>query len=258
MKTVTAFVGSARKKHTHDAVRRLADSLQRLGDVECEIVGLADCRVELCRGCKLCFEKGEDACPHRDDRDALIEKMMVSDGVIFATPSYMFQVSALMKALIDRLAFVGHRPRFFGKTYTSVVTQGLFGGGKIVKYLDFVGACMGFRTVRGICVTALEPMTEQESRRIDRAIGKLSARFYRSLVAAKDPTPRLTMLIGFRMGRASLRANLDESNLDFRYYAEHGWFDSAYYYPTRLGPLKRLVGRLFDAIGTRMARGRDP
>lgn len=257
MKKITAFVGSARKKHTHEAVRQLLDHLERLEDIECEIVNLADYRIELCLGCKLCFEKGEEACPHKDDRDVLIEKMMASDGVVFASPSYMFQVSALMKALIDRLAYIGHRPRFFGKTFTSVVTQGLFGGGKIVKYLDFVGACLGFRTVRGVCVTALEPMTEREAEKIDGLLTKQSARFHRSLIGAANPAPRLMMLAGFRIGRARMRVNLDESSLDYRYYAENGWFDSGYYYPTRLGPLKKLVGHLFDVLGTRMAKSRN-
>jgi len=257
MKKVTAFVGSARVGHTHDAVRQLMDHLKRLEDVECEIVNVADYRIELCRGCKLCFEKGEEACPHKDDRDALVEKLTASDGVVFASPSYMFQVSALMKALIDRLAYIGHRPRFFGRSFTSIVTQGLFGGGKIVKYLDFVGACLGFNMVRGVCVTALEPMTEREARKIARLLAKQSVRFHRSLVGSRNPAPSLMMLAGFRMGRASMRANLDESSLDYRYYEENGWFESDYYYPTRLGPLKKWVGALFDLLGTRMAKRRN-
>jgi len=257
MKKVTAFVGSARKKHTQAAVRQLMSHLQRLGDVDFEIVHLADYRIELCLGCKLCFEKGEEACPHEDDRDVLIEKISASDGVIFATPSYMFQVSALMKALIDRLAFIGHRPRFFGRSFTSVVTQGLFGGGKIVKYIDFVGACLGFKTVRGACITALEPMTEREAQKIDKILAKQSKRFHRNLMGPGNPAPSLMMLMGFRVGRASMRTNLNRSSLDYRYYEEHGWFRSDYYYPTRLGPLKKLVGALFDLIGTRMARKRN-
>jgi hypothetical protein len=50
VKKVTAFVGSARKKHTHDAVSQFLNNLQSLGDVESEIVVLSDYRVETCRG----------------------------------------------------------------------------------------------------------------------------------------------------------------------------------------------------------------
>ena len=52
---VTAFVGSARKKHTYDAVRLFLDNLESLGDVESELVMLSDYRIEICRGCKACF-----------------------------------------------------------------------------------------------------------------------------------------------------------------------------------------------------------
>jgi len=33
--------------------------------------------------------------PLKDDRDVLIEKMMTSDAVVFASPNYSFQVSAI-------------------------------------------------------------------------------------------------------------------------------------------------------------------
>ena len=92
-KKVTAFVGSARKGHTYDAVVQFLNNLQSMGDIEVEIVRLSDYRLEVCRGCKLCFDRGEEHCPLKDDRDVLIEKMMASDGVIFASPNYSFQVS---------------------------------------------------------------------------------------------------------------------------------------------------------------------
>ena len=213
MKRVTAFVGSARKKHTYDAVRQFLDHLQSLGDVECEIVVLSDYRLGTCLGCKVCFARGEESCPLKDDRDVLIEKMMASDGVVFASPNYMFQVSAIMKIFLDRLGFFGHRPRFFGKTFTSIVTQGIYGGGKIVKYLDFVANCLGFNTVKGSCFTAFEPMTEKEKRKMDRALAKQSRRFHERLMKPAYPVPTLFMLMVFRMARTSMQLELDDQQL---------------------------------------------
>ena len=136
---VTAFIGSARKQHTYKASEQLLQKLQSLGDIEYEIAMLSDYNLEICKGCLLCFNKGEEFCPFKDDRDRLIEKMISSDGVIFASPTYSFQVSGLMKIFLDRLAFFCHRPRFFGKTFSSIVTQGVYGGEDVVKYLDFMG-----------------------------------------------------------------------------------------------------------------------
>jgi multimeric flavodoxin WrbA len=257
IKRVTAFVGSARKKSTYNAVRQFLDNLKSLGGVEYEIVALSDHRLGTCRGCKVCFEKGEEFCPLKDDRDVLIEKMMVSDGVVFASPNYSFQVSAIMKIFLDRLGFVFHRPRFFGKTFTSIVAQGIYGGNKIVKYLDFVGNGLGFNTVKGSCVTALEPMTEKEKQKIDRALAGQSRRFYERLVKPAYPVPTLFKLMAFRWGRTSIGLMLDDSSRDYTYFKDKGWFESDYYYPTRLGALKKAAGSLFDSIATRMTRNKQ-
>jgi multimeric flavodoxin WrbA len=256
MKRVTAFVGSARKKSTYNAVRQFLDNLQSRGDVECEIVALSDHRLGTCRGCKLCFEKGEEFCPLKDDRDVLIEKITVSDGVVFASPNYSFQVSATMKIFLDRLGFIFHRPRFFGKTFTGIVAQGIYGGNKIVSYLDFVGNGLGFNTVKGTCLTALEPMTVKEKQKIDRALARQSRRFYERLMKPGYPVPTLFKLMAFRMGRTIMGLELDDSSRDYRHYTDKGWFESDYYYPTRLGALKKVAGSLFDSIATRMTRNR--
>jgi multimeric flavodoxin WrbA len=256
VKKVTAFVGSARKKHTHDAVSQFLGNLQSLGDVEYEIVALRDYRLETCRGCLSCFKKGEEFCPLKDDRDALIEKIMASDGVVFASPNYSFQVSAIMKTFLDRLGFVFHRPRFFGKTFTSIVAQGIYGGDKIVRYLDFVGNGLGFNTVKGSCITALEPMTEKGKQKIDRALAAQSRRFYERLLKPAYPSPMLLKLMAFRMARTSIRLMLDDSSRDYTYYKDQGWFESDYYYPARLNVLQKVTGSLFDSIAAGMARRR--
>jgi multimeric flavodoxin WrbA len=248
MKKVTAFVGSARKKSTYNAVRQFLDNLQALGDVEYEIVALSDYQLGTCRGCKQCFEKGEEFCPLKDDRDVLIGKIMASDGVVFASPNYSFQVSAIMKIFLDRLGFVFHRPRFFGKTFTSIVAQSIYGGDKIVKYLDFVGMCLGFNTVQGSCITVLDPMTEKEQKKIDRALADQSRRFHERLLKPAYPAPTMFKLWGFRYARTSMGLLLDDRNRDYRYYKDNGWFGSDYYYPVRLGALKKAAGGLFDSM----------
>jgi len=253
---VTAFVGSARKKHTYAAVAQFLDNLQSLGDVEVEIVRLSDYRLETCRGCKLCMDKGEELCPLKDDRDVLIEKIAASDGVVFASPNYSFQVSALLKTFLDRLGFGFHRPRFFGKTYTSIVAQGIYGGKKIVDYLDFVGSGLGFNTVKGSCITTLEPMTEKQQHKTDQVLAKQARRFLARMERPAYPAPTLFKLMLFRLSRTSMRLELDERFRDYRYYTEQGWFESDYYYPTRLGALKAGAGRLFDWVAARMARAR--
>ena len=161
-----------------------------------------------------------------------------------------------MKLFLDRLGFVFHRPRFFGKTCTSIVTQGIYRGGQIVKYLDFVGFGLGFNVVKGTCHTAFDPMTEKEKEKRNRALAKQSRRFYERMMKTPYPVPSLIGLMGFRMGRTSIRLELDENSLDFRHYRDKGWLESDYFYPTRLSPLKKAAGHLFESIQANRTRKR--
>ena len=248
MKKVTAFVGSFRNKNTLKAVHQFMNHLQRFGDVDYEIVKLSDYKLGICRGCQLCFRKGEEFCPLRDDRDILFDKIKASDGVIFATSNYSWHMSGIMKVFLDRFGFAIHRPRYFGKVFTSIVTQGVGQGNAIVKYFDFLGRSLGFDTVKGICTTAFDMRTEKEQQKIDKALAELSKRFHARLMKPPYPEPSLIMLAAFRMSRSSVKEKLDDTNHDYRYYTERGWLESDYFYPAHLGPLKKAVGNLFDKM----------
>jgi multimeric flavodoxin WrbA len=255
MKTVTVIFGSPRKRGlTYAATRQFLENLQSFGDVQGEIVSLSEYNVGVCRGCKSCFLRGEECCPLKDDRDVLIEKIITSDGVVLASPNYAFQVSAMMKTFLDRLGFVFHRPRFHGKTFTSIVAQGIYGGGKIVKYLDFVGSGLGFNVVKGSCITSLEPMADKDRRKMNEALATHSRRFHHRLLKQAYPAPSIVQLMAFRMSRTSMHVTLGDDNRDYTYYREHGWFDSDYYYSAKLGPLKKIAGAIFDRMAERFYR----
>ena len=264
MNSVIAFVGSARRHGvTYRATRTFLDDLQSLGDCRTELVFLSDCHIGLCRGCKACFARGEADCPLHDDRDVLIEKMTGAQGLVLASPVYSFQVSAHMKALLDRLGFVFHRPRFHGKAFTSIVVEGLMGGGAVVKYLNFVGMGLGFNVVKGVRITcrknpdsANDPLLDEERRKMDATLARHSRRFAGQLESPPFPAPTVMQLLGFRMARTSIRLELPAERPDHTYYRDRGWFDSDYYYPTRLGPLKQAAGAAFDRIAARSSKAR--
>jgi NAD(P)H-dependent FMN reductase len=228
--------------------------LRSFGDVEGEVLMLSAFDVKTCRGCKVCLDRGEELCPLHDDRDALIEKMTAADGVVIASPNYSFQVSAITKIFLDRIGFAFHRPRFFGKAFTSIVAQGIYGGPKIVKYLDFVGDGLGFNVVKGSCITTVEPMTEDRRRRIDGLLVAHARRFHDRLLQPAYPAPTFLELMLFRMARTSIPLMIDEAFRDVQYYREKGWFESDYFYPVRLNPLKRAAGKMFDYAAARSAR----
>lgn len=121
---MVAFIGSPHRGRTCEIVELFEQKLKELGEIDFKSVSLKDVDLKLCRGCGVCLEKGEEYCALKDDRDALLAMLREADGVIFATPVYSLQVTALMKNFLDRLAYVFHRPCFFHKAFMPIVVQG--------------------------------------------------------------------------------------------------------------------------------------
>ncbi|HSA32652.1 MAG TPA: NAD(P)H-dependent oxidoreductase [bacterium] len=255
-KKIVVFHGSPRRKETYAFVQQFEKALAALGPVEVEHVLLKDANIQFCRGCFACLSRGEEFCPLKDDIPALVAKMHAADGVVFATPNYSLQVTAIMKNFLDRCAFIFHRPALFHKVSIALVTQGAIGGEKIVSYLDEVCGYWGFIVVKGACVTTIRPLTQAEEKKVAAAAVAAVHRFHAALHGDLAPQPSLFRLAIFRVVRAMHRFWQEEDSRDYRHFRDNGWFESAYYYPVKLCPGKRLIGALVDLFGTRMARSR--
>ena len=251
---VTAIIGSCQKNSTYRAVRALEKELRAMGNIEFETVFLRDYHLELCRGCKRCFENGEACCPLKDDRDALVSRLEQSDGVILATPVYAFQLPAAVKNMYDRLAYFLHRPHFFGTKMLPVVTQGFLGGNAVRRYLKTVNRNMGFDPVKGCVLNTLIPTTDTIEAQNARKLHAAAVRLYRALTAEKR-TPSLYSLFMFRAARTNVK-NLAGEYYDYRYYERQGWLQSDYFTPLSLNPLQRAAGRAFDWLCGRLMPAR--
>lgn len=116
-----------------------------------ETVALPGGTVLPCRACDTCHKKGE--CPQKDEFNAIKEKIISSDGVVLASPNYIFSVSAQLKAFMDRCCGVIHRLGFDGKYGASVVTSG---GGDEPEIADFMNHFLittGIRPVGAVWAT---------------------------------------------------------------------------------------------------------
>lgn len=104
---VVAFNGSARRDgNTAILVRRVLEELEK-EDIETELVQLAGERIRGCTACRGCVANQDGRCTIDDDVvNECIARMIEADGIILASPTYFADVSAEMKALIDRAGFV--------------------------------------------------------------------------------------------------------------------------------------------------------
>ncbi|MCK4239787.1 MAG: flavodoxin family protein, partial [Candidatus Lokiarchaeota archaeon] len=91
---VLAIVSSHRKNgNTSNVVSLLQEQMEQIsmnnGDsIHFETLFLGDYTINHCRGCRVCFDHGEDKCPLKDDIPFIKLKIQEAEAVVFASPVY--------------------------------------------------------------------------------------------------------------------------------------------------------------------------
>jgi NAD(P)H-dependent FMN reductase len=241
---ILAILGSPRKGNTFDVLARVEKSMQRLGDVDFEYLFL---------GCFRCVRMGHEACPLKDDKASILDSMIASDGIILASPVYNYNITALMKNFIDRLAHIGHRPAFFKQHLMIVATTGGIGLSQVKTYLtEFVGKLWGFRSITRLgLLTAPFRMSASQEKRSEDALEKASKRF-NARIRSEPWAPRFHHLEQFCLMRAlwSIDAMKDAFPADHALYSslrkKKFYFDAAVD-PVKYG-LAELKARFIGAL----------
>lgn len=250
MMRVLAIIGSPRKHgNTYEAVQRVESELRALGQVEVEYLCLSDRDLKLCRGCRVCFGRGEDHCPHDDDMLSIRDKMIAADGLILSSPTYTMAVSALFKNLIDRLSFLCHRPGLF-RNVLAVATTGVAGEGTVLRYMHHPVTAWGGRVVGELGVnTGKLGRSPRYQRQVEVRARRAARRFYRAMEAGREPAPSLRGLVEFPMRRAYFQGDVEDV-YDKQYWQGRGWLDGdvRYYYPVQTGFVKGLAAKVMMVI----------
>ncbi|MFC1521536.1 flavodoxin family protein [Elusimicrobiota bacterium] len=101
---IIAFNGSHKgeKGNTHIMVTEFLKGAQEAG-AETENVILIKKKINRCAACFTCWTKTPGKCAQKDDMAGLLAKMEDVDIIVFATPLYIDNVSAVMKNFMDRM-----------------------------------------------------------------------------------------------------------------------------------------------------------
>lgn len=104
---VIGFNGSARKDgNTAILLNTVMDEIAKEG-IETELYQMAGKPIQGCIGCFKCFDKKDRRCVFdTDTANECIEKMIEADGILLGSPTYFADVSANMKALIERAGMI--------------------------------------------------------------------------------------------------------------------------------------------------------
>jgi hypothetical protein len=163
-----------------------------------------------------------------------------------------------MKTFIDRMAYAGHRPRFYEQNALYVVTSAGPGGMKeCLAAMQGPISHFGFRTAG--CLGLMTPpfkVPQKYADKNERKIADASRKLYDAIKSQGPASPTLTDVIGFR----SIQAMGNELGgmygeiypADSAYWKEKGWMDRSQYYYTdaKISPVKKALARI--AVATIM------
>lgn len=98
---VIGINGSARKDGNTAAIIKVVFGELNQAGIETELIQLADCDIFPCRACFACKGHGNCVCHHDGFRD-IFSRMAAADGILLGSPVYSADVSAKMKAFLER------------------------------------------------------------------------------------------------------------------------------------------------------------
>ncbi|KAF5089166.1 Iron-sulfur flavoprotein [anaerobic digester metagenome] len=251
---ILAIIGSPKGKgNSYKVTKEVEEKMRGMEDVTFEYLFLKDVDLQMCRGCFSCVIKGENFCPINDDRAKIEDKMLKSDGVIFVTPCYCQNVSALLKNFIDRFSYVFHRPRFFNQKAMVLATTGGAGLKETLDYLSKLEV-WGFGPV--VKLGALYPpwpTSERLKIKNKKKIVGSTEEFYKKLKGKKHPSPGFNQYMHFRFMKTTsdMKEYLPADN---EFYKDKKEF----FYPVKINPFKKWFASVMIKIAMFMMRDIGP
>jgi len=140
--------------NTSQMLAMLGENLSREG-LELEEIFLSQYQIGFCTGCATCLETGE--CWVRDDYKSVVRPVLEADAVILASPVYIFNITAQMKAFLDRSLGYGHRPRGAWKPGLALSVSAGYGETWVADYLGRVLRFFGAFPVGKLTAIAVGP-----------------------------------------------------------------------------------------------------
>ncbi len=250
MKTL-AICGSPHKGNCYSVLNTIKENYPT---IDFKLLMLNEMNLEDCRGCYVCFLKGEENCPLKDDRDTIIKEILDADGVIFASPVYVNHISALMKKFIDRLGYVAHRPCFFDKYAMVMAICAGFGAKEANKYMNGILSVFGFNVVSSLELQ-IATNSEQEKKYTYEKTTNAFDTFISKIKEGQGtiPTPTITQLVYFKIFKAVSEWNKKAGIADYQFYKDK----TDYFYNTKINFFKKMLAkRISGKIIRKMMKNR--
>jgi multimeric flavodoxin WrbA len=257
MKILT-LIGSYRKHgNTARAAAMILEEMERLAaeqgsSVENETLFLGELDLDACRGCRVCFDRGEEKCPLKDDAMDVRAKMLAADGLIVATPIYVDDVSGITKTWIDRMAHLCHRPALVRQSALLVTTVGGTPSSHTMRTLNTALLTWGAHIAGQVGFKMGALMPEEDLPALRPQARRAAGQLFNSVLRRDHERPSFFSLMMFRIQQIGWR-RAKAGSVDHRHWSENGWLDAQreFYIPHRAPWLKTALAR---RVGDLVAR----
>ncbi|WP_291581289.1 flavodoxin family protein [Clostridium sp. UBA6640] len=184
-----------------------------------------------CCGCKNCFFKGEQFCPHAEYVMPIWNTILNADLLIFTSPVYALRTTSQMKNLLDHLCvhWMVHRPdeRMFNKRAVILTNAvGIFNGGAqkdIATSLSWLGISdikkLGIGLLEGVIWNEL---SNKRKNIIIRQTKKIAGKYKKTRIGHKGIKVRIKFAITKMMHQAVAKKEKTLS-VDNQYWVDKGW-----------------------------------
>ncbi len=184
-----------------------------------------------CRGCKTCFFKDENLCPHAGYTGPLWDAILAADLLVFAYPVYALRVPAQLKTLLDHLCvhWMPHRPdpRMFVKR--AVILTDSIGAPNGPAQKDVAASLrwLGVSDVRRLGFGLMEgvdwrKLSEKRRKKIEGKTLRLAQKYVWYRPGHQGIRVRLYFEMCRRIHQAVLKGERTPS-ADNRYWIDRGW-----------------------------------
>ena len=244
--------GSPRKNGNGTGfIQGIIELLQVDSDIEVQLINLFEKDIRMCKGCQLCYEKGEDFCPMKDDVAAITKSLLDCDGIIFYTPTYVVNMSGIMKNFVDRLSYICHRPAFYKKTAMIFTTTGGGGGVHALKTVKWPTLAWGLRIVGCFDIKMSKYHFDVEYQKaIKSNVRKYVAEFITQTREKKALNPTIIELASFNIRKHNYQSSPSVYKYDVEHWRERGWLDqdTNYFFPQEIGIFKKVCAVILAQV----------
>ncbi|WP_077533966.1 flavodoxin family protein [Massiliimalia massiliensis] len=185
-----------------------------------------------CVGCKNCFLRGEERCPHAETIGPIWDACLAADLLVFAYPVYALRAPASIKSVLDHFCvhWMVHRPdpKFFKKTAVVITNSVGAPNGSAQKDVKTSMNWMGVSKIH-TCGAGMmgdifwSNITDKHQKMLEQKMTRLAKRVSGTMPRLHKSFKVNALFSVCKMMHQGVLKSEDRPSLDNQFFLDKGW-----------------------------------